>query len=375
MIVGAFLLMRLPSLLALPLFNDEAVYLRRAVLFPGMLTDTLEDGKLIQELLLAAILRLPFDELVLGRLVSILSGLGTLLALAYAGRVLRSPRAGLIAAALSALAPLLVLHDVMAIPDSLLTFISVLVIIATFRWATRERPARRETALLGVLIGVAVMVKLTAVFLFWLPVLAVLTLRPRAQWPMRLALLRTALIALLVCIALLSPWHYGGRELHKAEFRTLPERVERLIQNAEMSVHSLLLYLPAPLLAIVALAWAYRRKPSTNKVVFWLVLSGGAFIGTLLVVGATVYPRYLMPAYPLLLLAGALCADRAWQERRALHRTLVAAALTLALAWNSFFACQLWRDPLHAPLAPSNRHWYLGSWTAGYGGCPNSTAG
>ncbi|MCG8348692.1 MAG: glycosyltransferase family 39 protein [Chloroflexales bacterium] len=367
MIVGVFLLVRLPSLLALPLFNDEAIYLRRAVRFPGMLRDTLEDGKLIQELVLAAILRLPFDELVLGRLVSVLSGLGTLVALVYAGRVLQSPRAGLIAAALYVMAPLLVLHDLLAIPDSLLTFISIFVITASFRWATRERTGRREAALLGVLIGFAAMVKLTAVFLFWLPVLAVLTLTPRAQWPARLALLRTALIALLACMALLSPWHYGGRELHKAEFHTLPGRVGQLIENTKMSAHSLLLYLPAPLLMIVALAWMHRRRPPTNKVVFWLVLSSGAFIVTFLVAGATIFPRYLLPAYPLLLLASALYADRAWQEGRALQRTLVAAALTLALAWNGFFAYQLWRDPLHAPLAPSDRQWYLGSWTAGYG--------
>ncbi len=41
-----FLTMRLPGLLAPPLFNDEAVYLLRAQHFPAQFLFTIRDGKL-----------------------------------------------------------------------------------------------------------------------------------------------------------------------------------------------------------------------------------------------------------------------------------------------------------------------------------------
>ncbi len=87
-----YLLLRLPGLMALPLFNDEAVYLLRAQRFPQMLAQsplgsgTLPDGKLLQELALAALVYLPGDPLLPARLLSVACGLGTLAALMICGR-------------------------------------------------------------------------------------------------------------------------------------------------------------------------------------------------------------------------------------------------------------------------------------------------
>lgn len=83
-----FLATRLPGLLTLPLFNDEAIYLYRAQQFPAQLQFTIHDGKLIHELFLAALARCPWDPLLTGRLLSVLCGWLTVVGLWLSGRVI-----------------------------------------------------------------------------------------------------------------------------------------------------------------------------------------------------------------------------------------------------------------------------------------------
>ncbi|MGQ9926411.1 MAG: ArnT family glycosyltransferase [Chloroflexaceae bacterium] len=192
-----YLGLRLPTLLALPLFNDEAVYLVRARFFPAMLSTpgaasaTLPDGKLLHELVLAALASLPVDPLIPARLLSVVCGLATALTLVLTGRSLGHPRAGVLAGVMYALAPLAHLHDVLGLPDSMLALGSALLLWASIGFASRPTADRRDALLVGALLGAASLVKLSGLFLFAVPVLAVLLLsvsRPE-RWR-RLALLR-----------------------------------------------------------------------------------------------------------------------------------------------------------------------------------------
>jgi predicted membrane-bound mannosyltransferase len=92
-----FLTTRLPGLMALPLFNDEAVYLFRAQHFPDQFLSTIHDGKLIHELLLAALAHLPLDPLVSGRLLSVVCGWLTVIGLWLSGKMVADQRAGILA--------------------------------------------------------------------------------------------------------------------------------------------------------------------------------------------------------------------------------------------------------------------------------------
>jgi len=88
-------------------------------------------------------------------------------------------------------------------------------------------------------------------------------------------------------------------------------------------------------------------------------------MGAFVVVGLTLYSRYLLPAWPPLLLAAAVAGEELW--RRAGGARVVAAALgASAVAWGLFFAVSFASNPLRAPLAASDRAQYLERWTAGY---------
>ena len=395
LLLGAcYLALRLPSLMALPLFNDEAVYLLRAQRFPQMLAAegpagaTLPDGKLIQELLLAALAALPGDPLVPSRLLSLACGLATTLTLAALGRALGRPVAGLLAGALYALSPLALIHDLLGLPDSLLTLVSVLLLWASVQLGSRPQATRRDAAVVGVLLAVAALVKLAGLLLFAVPLLAVLLLpNSWAERRRRLGLLRTTLIIALACVAALAPLHYGGAERQKLAGEA-QGRLTVIVRNLGDVTAWTARYLPGPLLLLPLLLLGLEarrrrtedRRPTTDdrpsaigyrlsaigyRPVAFLLAAGLATMGAFAVVGLTLYPRYLLPAWPPLLLAAAVAGEELW--RRAGGARVVAAALGAgAVAWGLFFAVSFASNPLRAPLAASDRAQYLERWTAGY---------
>ncbi|MCS7289068.1 MAG: glycosyltransferase family 39 protein, partial [Roseiflexus sp.] len=137
-----FLATRLPGLLALPIFNDEAVYLYRAQRFPAHLQFTIHDGKFIHELLLAALVHLPWDPLLVGRIMSVLCGWLTVTGLWLSGRVIGDPSVGLFAGVLYICSPLAIVHDRLAIPDAMLGSMASFLLAASLRLTALPQPNR-----------------------------------------------------------------------------------------------------------------------------------------------------------------------------------------------------------------------------------------
>lgn len=399
LLTALFLLLRLPGLLALPLFNDEAVYLLRARVFPaGLIHEsfagaTLPDGKLIQELFLAALARLPGDPLLPARLLSVACGLGTLLVIVACGRVLNRPMAGLLAAGLYALAPLAQIHDRLALPDSMLTLVSALLLWASLDYARRPQVGRREALLLGALVAVASMVKLSGLLFFGVPILAVLLLSPsRAEIRRRLALLRLALIVALACLAALAPFHYGGAERQKVGV-AVSDRPALIGNNLATIGDWLLRYLPGPLLlpplALLALGLTTAERTKNQELRTGVARPWFSVLGSRLLIRETaflfaaglslplifaviseaIYPRYILPAWPALLLAAGLACSELWSmvgSRNRVGRLLVALAPVAAALWGLYFAIAFINEPRNAPLAAADRAQYIERWTAGY---------
>jgi hypothetical protein len=354
---------RLPALVQTPLFYDESQYLDRALVFPRKLTETLAEGKFLQELLLAPLVQLPGDLVLIARGLSIVCGLATIVLLWRIGARLGQPQGGLLAAVLYAGAPLAGLHDALAIPDSMLTLVATAVLAACVRFASRQAPGRREAALVGGCIGLAALVKLPGLLLLAWPILAVVLLAPdRATRRQQAAMLPTIVIVPLACVAVLAPLHYGGGEQGKMGGDWLAAR----IGNVAPMLDWLARYLPLPiLLGPLALLATRAGTPLQRRYVWWLTLAGMSIPAAFLVVGATLAPRYILPAWPPLMLACGLALARLWQARA--WRTWVGCALALALAWDIASAATLARDPLANLLAEADRRQYYQNWTAGYG--------
>ncbi len=395
-----YLLLRLPGLMALPLFNDEAVYLLRAQRFPHMLaystaesSTTLPDGKLLQELFLALLARLPGDPLLPARLLSLACGLGTVLALALCGRRLGRPGAGLLAGLLYALAPLAQIHDRLAIPDSMLTMVGACLLAASVGYATGARAGRRAALGLGALIAAAALVKLPGLLFVFIPPLAVLILsQPGERWR-KIGQLRLSLIVALAALVALAPFHYGGAERQKAGSEE--SRLALIASNIQMIGAWLLRYLPGPLLlppmVVVLMAGAAPQalmlsgvggraahprqqinagaaQPPPYRELGFLLAAGLAVPGAFAVLGGSLASRYMMPALPALLLAAAVGAQILWglPRWRLAARGSVVLSVGVSVLWGGTFAAAYAADPRSAPLDAGDRWQYTQGWTAGY---------
>ena len=131
------------------------------------------------------------------RVASCLMGAGTVAAVGFLGRRVAGERAGLIAAGLAAVYPILVLTDASLYSESLYGLTIALALIAAYRYL--DRPSPRRALVLGAAIGLATLTRSEALLL--LALLAAPVAWRAASEPWR----RLGLVA-LACAALVLPW-------------------------------------------------------------------------------------------------------------------------------------------------------------------------
>jgi hypothetical protein len=358
-----FLTTRLPGLMAIPLFNDEAVYLSRAQHFPDQFLSTIHDGKLIHELLLAVLAHLPLDPLVSGRLLSVACGWLTVIGLWLSGKIVADQRAGILAGLLYICSPLAIVHDLLAIPDAMLTSVASFVLALSLRLNQMSNPHRWHAAGVGALVALASLVKLSGVFLFALPALTmIMRMMPPEQRHRRWEMVRTTLIATLLALAAFAPFNYGGAESHKVGALNLMLQIERVGQNLYRIGEWITIAMPLSALMIAGIGLATSQ---TRRQHLFLFLSAGLFCLALAAIGSVLYPRYILPAWvPILFAAGLSLSQH--QQHRVVLRSISAVLTLITCLWGAFFAFQYVRNPAYAPLTTTDRHQYVETWTAGY---------
>jgi 4-amino-4-deoxy-L-arabinose transferase-like glycosyltransferase len=129
------------------------------------------------------------------RLLGTLTGGGVVLVLGLLGRRLAGPRAGLFAAGLAALYPTVIAADGALMTESLYGFLAALSLLAAYRLVDSQRAGR--AVVLGVLVGLAALVRAEALLL--LPLLLLPLLRRRGGW-------KTAVVVCLAFGLVLAPW-------------------------------------------------------------------------------------------------------------------------------------------------------------------------
>jgi len=126
-------------------------------------------------------------------LVGVLAGTGTIVVVGLVGRRVAGPRAGLIAAGLAAVYPLLIAADGSLRSESVYALCLSLVLLAALRF--REVPDARRGAVLGVAIAAAALTRGEALVLLGLLVVPL-------AWRHR----RAGLVAAATCVLVLAPW-------------------------------------------------------------------------------------------------------------------------------------------------------------------------
>lgn len=389
LILGLYLLTRLAGLAALPVFADEAIYIRWAQLIahePARYAFfSLNDGKppLFIWLLVPA-LSLAADPVWAARAVGAIVGLAQLLLTDWLVRRFKGgPPARLAAAAIVLFAPFWFFHHRMGLMDGLLTLWLTLSLAGLLLLHSGRRLG--GCLLAGTGWGLALWTKTPA--LFFAPVFALFALAgPLAldnlgwkklspiQWAQRLAWFAAAgaIGGLIFALLRFQPtfgslfsrsgdFTFTTAQLLEGSWRTSVDNLGRLIRWLGA-------YLRPEVLSLGAIALLISRR---SKLHWLLWLAAAAFAAPLLLYGRTLHPRYFLPVAPFLTLSAALFAQEAWQLVQKSKDGFFRVVFVLLAA---FFLVGSWRfillaifTPNQIPFVLDDREQYLTEWSSGHG--------
>lgn len=361
-----------------PVFVDEAIYIRWAQVMRAEETLRflpLSDGK--QPLFMWVVipfLKLVNDPLVAGRLVSVLSGIGTVGLIGLISWFLfRSFRVAFLAAFLVATSPFLVFFDRKALVDSFLSFWGAAVLLLGI---LLSREPRLDLALLtGMALGGAWLTKSPGQLFFLLLPTVFLSNRSNltnlTDKTYLVKLFASFVIAWVVGFGLynilrLGPnFHLiGARNLDYVYSlsEVIKHPTQPLFTNLAAAFQWLLVLLPWPvfLAAAFGLVMTFLSVPLTGLL---LALWGIAPIVFQAAIGKVFTARYILFSIPTILLLAAYGISRIGMRSKAVR---LAAVLFLAvpILWTSGL---LVIAPERAPLPRNERHGYLEEWTSGVG--------
>ena len=366
-----YLLVVTINLTKLPIFVDEAIYLRWSQIAwhdASWRFISLTDGK--QPLYIwfvVPFMKLIADPLFAGRMASAVSGLGTILGMGYLGYLLGNKRTGFFAMLLSMLSPYLFFYYRFGIMESMLVAASLWTVNFSVLLA---RTRRLDIALiLGMIAGLTILVKSSAMFfLILIPFAYTLEFQPKTIFTKRtasylgLALISIFLAAVIYNVQRLSPWmHMIGA---KNSFFTVPLQEifmepARLINNF-LDVWRWQLHYstwPVFLLFLYGIYLLLKKNLLTGLYALGLLLA--PVIGTV-AVARLFAPRYIIYATPFVL----LFASYALASIRSTNIRILTTILVFLTP--SLLIFRLISDPINYPYHAVDGG-YVNGWSAGNG--------
>jgi hypothetical protein len=397
-LVATYLGTRLWHLGALPMFIDEgwslhALHARQA----SDLFISIADGKqpLIPWLIAPFIALIP-DRLLAARMMTVVSGgIGAMAAYALCRR-LYGPPTGVIAVAVYVVAPLAFFYDRIALYDGPIATCALLALAVSVWWL--DRPTVGRTVVLGLVLGVALLTKVSALIVVGAAPLAALALLPdrRAHWwrVVGAYAIAGAIFGALLLHPQASVLYQGTTNRYVfsgADLMSVPWRV--WLDNLRHLIVALTGYLPAPLWCVYLaglLLPVVTRDRRDLVLAAWCIL----LLGSTVLLDKVYYFRYYVPGAVagLLLTARVLGLISAYLSRTLAHArattarslragpapprpapglaVLVGLILLVATAGPSLtFQWQLWYAPHDAPIpgdVVGDREQYVLSRNAGW---------
>jgi 4-amino-4-deoxy-L-arabinose transferase-like glycosyltransferase len=366
------LALRLYRVTLLPVFADEAIYIRWAQVMgaePTLRFLPLSDGKqpLFMWILMFYVRRLS-DPLFAGRILSVFSGLGTTIGIFAVSHLLfKNKLVSLISSLIWAISPFSFLFDRMALVDSMLAMFSVWTMF--FALLTSKTKRLDMAMITGFFLGGALLTKSPAIFILLLiPTTWIFVKRWGGVFKLLLLLVVTYLIGYgMYNILRLGP-NFHLISSRNADY-VLP--ISHLWTNfkdpfifhvQEVFKDWFIKMGPWPILilGVFGLTTSFKK--------YWkeklLLLSW--FLFPILVQSeyAKVFTvRYILYTLPFFFI---LAASSFLETRKAI-RTIAITALVLFIGTSFIFDFYLLTDPAKAKLPNSERSGYLEEWTAGDG--------
>lgn len=376
LLVAIFL--RLYRLTSLPVFADEAIYIRWSQVMraePGLRFLPLSDGK--QPLFMWTVI--PFlkifkDPLFAGRFLSVFTGIGTLVGVfTLCFLLFKSKKIGFTAALIYAISPYTVFFDRMALTDSMLAMFGVWVFV--FAVLTVKYVRLDMAILAGFALGGSLLTKSPAVFFaILLPIVLILSSWPKKRKDKLLHLVK--LVLLLIVTYLLSFLIYNilrlGPNFHMIGIRnkdyvfsishlwTSPQ--DPFLSYLKRGISWIWTLGPNMLLIFAILGFVVNFKKYKKPIIFLVVLSVVPFLvqAEFAKVFTTRYILFTIP--PLIILASSAFLA----EGKVLQKILTIGLVLLVLQAVNINRLIL-TNTGKAPLPRVMRSGYLEEWTAGHG--------
>ena len=384
---------RLINLTLIPIFTDEAIYIRWgqiALQDPVHRFISLEDGKqpMFIWLMLPALKWIP-DPLMAGRLVSVFSGVLTLVGLVVLSWKLFGEKIGWFSGFIYIISPFFLLYDRLALYDSLTTALMVWALFLTILMADLLR--LDIALLLGMIIGAGFLTKSSAQFaLILLPsTLLLFDWKTKERRKRLLKLAGLGIVATLISkgielILRLAPLsHMIGLKDHtfivtNQEFIAHP--FERFFGNLGGLWSWIQSYATYPLMGLFVIGLIYGLKKYRAKTAFlslWFLVPFLALASF----GKVLYPRYLLfmlaPLVPIVA-NGLVCLFSAGTPeprtralathgRRPWEQASVVLGLLIIILYPVYFSYKIIYNPISAPLPAVDRFQLLDDWPSGYG--------
>ncbi len=380
-----YFFLRLVFLTSLPIFTDEAIYLRWAQI---ALRDSswrfisLTDGKQPMFVWVAMIfIKFINDPLVAGRLVSVLTGFVTMLGLfVLTYELFKNKTTAFLASLLYIFYPFAQVLDRMAIYDSMVATFYVWGLYFSILLVRKLRLDVSYT--LGFVIGAGVLTKSSNFFsLYLLPFLLVIfDFKQKGMWNkllryIVLAGFSSAIAYGLYSILRLSPL-YSMIDAKDATFvypvsQWITHPFTYLFSNLSGLTSWLLQYLTFSYIVLILIAVFFIGRFFREKlllIIFFLL----PFLA-LALFGRLIYPRFifLMSLMLLPLAAWGLEYLISFVEKRlklGLPKLAYLIVLTLIfVAYPGFISLQYANDPTHSHIADRDKSQYIDGWAAGWG--------
>lgn len=376
-VTAIYLFTRLCNILALPVFTDEAIYIRWgqiAATDPDWLFISLTDGKqpLFIWFMMPWFSLLP-DPLIVGRMVSVMAGLFTMLGLYLLATELFGRKAiGLLASVLYLFFPFALVYDRIALYDSLVATLMVwalyaeIKLVKTLQW--------RYALLTGVVIGLGLLNKSIAEFGLILLPFALLLFPFRDKKLLRklgkfvlLSIFAAIIAEGFAALLRLSPFHYIIAQKNTVFVRPFAEWIKdpfvAVFQNTPQMTHWLVEYFSWSCIVLVLVSLIILRKFWKEKILLllWFIVpfSALAFFGVVL------YPRYLLfMTMPLLILAAVTFFVLLQRLKYPVLQVMLFIVLLLPFFITDY---HIITDFKNAPIPQSDKGQFLTSWPSGVG--------
>ncbi len=395
-----YLVSRLINLTSLPIFTDEAIYLRWAQIAKNDANwrfISLTDGKQPLYVWLAMIaMKIIKDPLAAGRLVSVGAGfVGMFFLGLLAWEIFKDKKVAFLAAFLYLVYPFSLFYDRMALMDGLL---AVSTVIALYLEIRLVKEIRLDLALLtGMAMGAAMLVKTSGFFTLYLtPLLLLFFDFSQKNWVKKffkltfLGLISAGLSQLYYAVLRLSPLFNMIAEKDTTFVYPFKEWLKQPLTFFNGNLNGMtgwaISYLSWPLVTAVVFALIFAFKKFFRERWFLFLWFLGPFLA-LALFGKVLYPRFILfMTMPLLVLAASSlieaervfchCEATKWPRqshqpknrlpRRLLHSLLAMTVLILILP-SLFFDYKILFDIKSAPLTEIDRGQYVNDWPTGWG--------